>query len=354
MKRSPKIILPSYFGHSGLPLGHSCADGFRQLGWDVCCVNNHEESLFYRYVFKRFNKLLKAVGLAQISTAGKYWPWAPLNHRRAQLRKAVETFRPDAILLFNPFPNVYGTEFLLGLKKICPTKLVGWNVDGPYDDLIAHSKADAKVFDKYFCIHRHGYSSADKIQYLPAYALDAKRYFKLPTNIAPKRRIVFVGAYSPRREEFLSAIADLPLEIYGTAWRKQGSNATKHCVMANRIWGNDLLKLMNESIIVLNISSWDPKKTGLSLRVVDIPATGAFMLTDEAPELTDIFGNQISVPTFKYPADLRRQVKHFLDADEERRALANRMHEHILRTDTYADRMRTIANEITIESPLVL
>lgn len=354
MKRSPKIILPFYFGHSGLPLGHSCADGFRQLGWDVYCVNTHEESFFYRYFFKWLNKLLKAIGLAQISVTGNSWPWTPLNHRRAQLKKAVETFRPDVILLFNPFPGLYGTEFLLGLKKICQTKLVGWNVDGPYDDLIAHSKADAKLFDKYFCIHRHGYSSADNIQHLPAYALDAKRYFKLPTIVAPKRRIVFVGAYSPRREEFLSAIADLPLEIYGTAWRKRGSNATKRRVVANRIWGNDLLRLMNESSIVLNISSWDPGKTGLSLRVVDIPATGAFMLTDETPELADIFGDQISVPTFKDPADLRRKVMHFLDADEERRALANQMHEHILRSDTYADRMRTIANELTIESPLVL
>lgn len=346
---APKIILPFYFGHSGLPLGRSCADGFRQLGWDVCCVNTHEESFFYRYVFKRLNKLLKAIGLAQISVVGKSWPWTPLNYRRAQLKKAVETFRPDAILLFNPFPGLYDTEFLLGLKKICQTKLVGWNVDGPFDDLIAHSKADAKVFDKYFCIHQYGYSSADKIQYLPAYALDAKRYFKRPSNIAPKRRIVFVGAYSPRREEFLSAIADLPLEIYGTAWRKRGGNATKRCVVANRIWGSELLKLMNESSIVLNISSWDPEKTGLSLRVVDIPATGAFMLTDAAPELSDIFGDQITVPTFKDPTDLRRQVMHFLDADEERQALANRMHEHILRSDTYADRMRTIANEITNE-----
>jgi len=351
MNRHPKIILPFYFGHTGLPLGHSCADGFRQLGWDVHCVNNHEASFFYRYVFKGLNKLLKAIGLPQISAAGKSWSWVPLNYRRAQLEKAVEAVRPDVILIFNPFPSVYGTEFLLGLKKICPTKLVGWNVDGPYDDLIAHSKADARVFDKYFCIHRYGYSGADKIQYLPAYALDSKRYFKLSTNTSPKRRIVFVGAYSPRREEFLSAIADLPLEIYGTSWRKRGSNATKRCVRANRIWGNALLKLMNESSIVLNISSWDPKRTGLSLRVVDIPATGAFMLTDETPELIDIFGNQISVPTFKDPADLRRQVMHFLDADEERHALANQMYERILRSDTYADRMRTIVNEITIESP---
>lgn len=353
MNRPPKIILPFYFGYAGLPLGHSCADGFRQLGWDVYCINNHEASFFYRYIFRGFNKLLKAIGLAQISTVDKSWSWAPLNYRRAQLAKAVETFRPDVILIFNPFPGVYGTEFLLGLKKICPIKLVGWNVDGPYDDLIAHSKEDAQVFDKYFCIHRHGYSSADNIQHLPAYALDSKRYFKVTTKIPPKRRIVFVGAYSPRREEFLSAIADLPLEIYGTAWRKRGSDATKRCVVANRIWGNDLLKTMNESSIVLNISSWDPRKTGLSLRVVDIPATGAFMLTDETPELADVFGHEISVPTFKDPADLRRQAKHFLDADEERQVMANQMHEYILHSDTYADRMRTIANEIINESSLI-
>lgn len=76
------------------------------------------------------------------------------------------------------------------------------------------------------------------------------------------------------------------------------------------------------------------------------------MLTDETPELADIFGDRISVPTFKDTADLRRLAMHFLDADEERQALASQMHEHIRRTDTYADRMRAIANEITIELPL--
>lgn len=342
MNAPHRVLLTFYFGPSGLPLGHSCADGFRQLGWDVCCVDTHDESPFYHHVVKRYNKLLKALGLKKLMVKATSQSWAPVPHRCVQLREAVAAFKPDAVLVFNPFPNLYPNDFLLELREEFRFKLIGWNVDGPYEDLIAYSKHDAPLFDRYFCIHQHGYSEADHIKYLPAFALDTKRYFKIADAKPEKHGVIFVGAWSPRREEFLKAIADLPLEIYGTNWRRKGSPETKRCVKANRIWGKGLVLLLNESKIVLNISSWPPEKTGSSLRIIDIPATGAFMLTDEAQELRQLFGEEMQIPTFTDPADLRAKVIYYLDSDQERRQIASRVHAHALQTDTYADRMRQI------------
>lgn len=340
-----KVILTFYFGASGLPLGHSCADGFRQLGWDVCCVDTHHESPFYRHVVKRYNKLLKAFGLKKFMAQGTSQPWSPLPHRCAQLRKAVAEFKPDVVLVFSPVPNLYPTEFLLKLREEFRFKLIGWNVDGPYDDLIALSKKDAPLFDRYFCIHQFGYSIANRIKFLPAYALDSKRYFKMPGVEPTKHKVVFVGAWSPRRDEYLRAIADLPLEIYGTDWRRKGSPETKRRVVANRVWGGTLNRLMNQSKIVLNISSWVPEKTGLSLRIVDIPATGAFMLTDDSPELEQVFGKDMNIPVFTDPSDFRSKVIHFLNADQARNEIASRMYSHIQHYSTYADRMRLLTQD---------
>jgi len=345
MSARKKILLTFYFGPSGLPLGHSCADGFRQLGWDVCCVDTHHESPFYRHVVKRYNKLLKALGLKKFMVQGTSHPWAPLPYRCSQLRDAVADFKPDVVLVFNPVPNLYPTEFLLKLREEFRFKLIGWNVDGPYEDLITLSKKDAPLFDRYFCIHQFGYSDADRIKFLPAYALDSKRYFKMPGVEPAKHKVVFVGAWSPRREEYLRAIADLPLEIYGTDWRRKGSPETKRRVVANRVWGGTLNRLMNQSKIVLNISSWVPEKTGLSLRIVDIPATGAFMLTDDSPELEQVFGKDMNIPVFTDPSDFRSKVIYFLNADQMRNEIASRMHAHIQQYSTYADRMRLLTQE---------
>ena len=338
----PKVLLTFYFGASGLPLGHSCADGFRQLGWDVCCVDTHQESAFFRRVVRPYNKLAKALGLKPWMVQPQDQPWAPLPYRCMQLQRAVGQFRPDVVLVLNPFPKLYPTSFLLQLRDSYRFKLIGWNVDGPYDDLIEKSKYDAPQFDRYFCIHRHGYSPTDPIHYLPAYALDAKRYYQLPDAQPSKRGVVFVGAWSPRREEFLKAIADLPLEIYGTNWRRKGSPETRRCVKANRIWGDDLIRLMNESRIVLNLSSWPPEKGGSSLRLIDIPACGAFLLNDESAELRQVFEGEATIPAFTDPADLRAKVIHFLAAEDERKHLAARMYARIQAFDTYAERMRQL------------
>lgn len=66
------------------------------------------------------------------------------------------------------------------------------------------------------------------------------------------------------------------------------------------------------------------------------------MLTDDTPELAEIFSEEMPVPTFTDPADLRAKVLYYLNAEQERREIAARMYGQIRHYDTYADRMRQL------------
>lgn len=338
-----KVLLTFYFGKNGLPLGHSCADGFRQLGYEVICVNTHQKSFIEKHLFKPFQKLRKFLGFNPINLKEKNWSWASQAYRELCLEKEIRKHQPDYVLTFNPNPGPYSLEKLIELRNQFKFKLIGWNVDGPYSDLIAQSKADAPHFDAYFCMHQHGYTSKDQIHYLPAFGLDSKRYNYQPTPVV--ERILFVGAMSPRRIEFLEVLSDLNLEIYGTDWLKKGPDDLKHTVKGHSLWGNRLNQTMTESAIVLNISSWEPSKTGTSLRIIDIPACGAFMLTDETPEFHQIYSNQLKELTFTNPEDLRKKVLIYLKDIERRESLRKKLYGECMQLPTYADRMQELISK---------
>lgn len=40
----PRVLISYFFGRETIPLGASCAAGFRELGWDMHCFNSQEES----------------------------------------------------------------------------------------------------------------------------------------------------------------------------------------------------------------------------------------------------------------------------------------------------------------------
>jgi hypothetical protein len=337
-----KVLLTFYFGNNGLPLGHSCADGFRELGYEVICVNTHQKSFIEKYLFKPIQKIRKLFGLKPVNLKEKSWFWASQTYREICLEKNISKHRPDYVLTFNPNPGPYSLSKLIQLRDHYKFKLIGWNVDGPYEDLIQQSKVDSPHFDAYFCMHQHGYTSKDQIHYLPAFALDSKRYHHVARPTI--ERILFVGAMSPRRIQFLEALSDLNLEIYGTDWFKKGPNSLKCKVKGNSLWGEKLNQTMAESAIVLNISSWEPSKTGTSLRVIDIPACGAFMLTDETPEFHEIYSTQLKELTFENPSQLRKKILLYLNNVQKRENLRQRLYNECMQLPSYADRMRQIVS----------
>ena len=346
---APSRILVSYFfGDDMIPLGESCARAFEGFGWEVCRFNSQTESAWEKALLKPVNRLARGLGYRR-REIGRSLPIHKVNFKRRALLEAARAFRPRWVLVIRAHEFV-DAALVARLKRECGVeKVAGWRVDGPLDtpDLLE----DARIYDAYFCSHRHGYDPrSDKIRYLPVYGMDFAQYrnFHVDSPRAYRHEMVLVGGFNPRRGELVERLLDLPLEIYGK-WGKQARfrpELRRH-LSAKGVWGNELLRVYNGSKIVLNITNWDPARyVALNQRVFDVPATGAFLLTDYSPELEEHFRLGEEIVCYRDVAELRDKARYYLAHDAEREAIARRGYEKALTLPTVADRMRTVLAEL--------
>jgi len=346
---SRKSVLISYFfGDDMIPLGESCADAFRELGFEVGRFNSQVESRWQPALLKPVNRLARGLG-HRGREIGHALPFSRVNFKRRMLMQAAAASRPRWIFVIRAHEFV-DAELVDALKRECGVeKVIGWRVDGPLDtpDLLE----DARIYDVYFCAHRHGYDPrADRIHPLPVYGIDFARYRNLfaagsrPYN----HEIVLVGGHNARREQLLGRLTDLPLEIYGK-WGKRAryGSPLRRQLRARGIWGEALLRLYNTSKIVLNITNWDPARyRALNQRVFDVPATGAFLLTDYSPELGEHYRLGDELVTYRDVDELHDKACYYLAHDDERSTIARRGYQRALTLPTIRDRMAEVVRVV--------
>ena len=338
------VLISYFFGDDMIPLGESCADAFGELGFAVSRFNSQVESRWQPALLKPVNRLARGLGYGG-REIGHALPFSRVNFKRRMLLQAAAASRPRWIFVIRAHEFV-DAELVASLKRDCGVeRVIGWRVDGPLDtpDLLE----DARIYDVYFCAHRHGYDPrADRIHPLPVYGMDLARY----RNLFPQggrtynHDVVLVGGHNPRREQFLGRLTDLPLEIYGK-WGKRARHGAslRRLLRARGIWGEALLRLYNTSKIVLNITNWDPARyAALNQRVFDVPATGAFLLTDYSPELEQHYRPGEEIVTYRDVDELRDKARYYLVHDAERGAIARRGYERALTLPSIRDRMAEV------------
>ncbi|HET7363209.1 MAG TPA: glycosyltransferase [Burkholderiales bacterium] len=343
-----RVLISYFFGDDMIPLGESCAEAFGALGCEVARFNSQVESRWQPVLLKPVNRLARGLGYRGPEIGGGL-PFSRVNFKRRMLMEAAASFRPRWILVIRAHEFV-DAELVGALKRDYGVeKVVGWRVDGPLDtpDLLQ----DARIYDVYFCAHRYGYDPrADQIHPLPVYGMDLARYRNLyaaggrPYN----HEMVLVGGHNARREQLLGRLTDLPLEIYGK-WGKRARHGSPlaRLLQARGIWGEALLRLYNTSKIVLNITNWDPARyPALNQRVFDVPATGAFLLTDYSPELEAYFRLGEEIVTYRDVDELRDKARYYLAHDAERAAIARRGYERALTLPSIRDRMAEVVSVV--------
>jgi spore maturation protein CgeB len=87
-------------------------------------------------------------------------------------------------------------------------------------------------------------------------------------------------------------------------------------------------------------------KNGLNQRVFDVPATGAFLLTDDKEALGEMFGPE-EVVTYRTLAEARKKLDFYLKYPETRRQVAARARERVLSRHTYEHRAQVMVREVT-------
>ena len=343
-----RVLVSYFFGDDMIPLGESCERALEGFGYEVHRFNSQMESRWEQALLKPVNRLVRGLGYRR-REIGRSLPIHKVNFKRRKLLEAAAAFRPRWIFVIRAHEFV-DAELVARLKRECGVeKVVGWRVDGPLDtpDLLE----DARIYDVYFCSHRHGYDPrSDNIRYLPVYGMDFALYrnFHVDSPRPYRHEMVLVGGYNPRRGELLGPLLDLPLEIYGS-WRKQARRRPelRRHLRAKGVWGEALLAVYNSSKIVLNITNWDPARyVALNQRVFDVPATGAFLLNDYSPELEEHYRVGEEIVCYRNAAELGDKARYYLSHDAEREAIARRGYEKALTLPTVADRMRTVLAEL--------
>ena len=323
-----------------LPFFEQIASALERDGLKVCRFNSFGWADHRSVIGKLAERLATVPGrLVGISKQRirTLLPWTSEGARANALVKAVQEFHPDTLVVISGYR--YRAETLGRCRRLGVRTQVGWWIEGPTDP--ASPEDESKLYDRYYCIHSEiAPAFEQKIRLLPAYALDRENFYRMRFPRTPERRIVFVGGISDRRLRFFDALRSLPLELWGPGWSSVPSLAPLH--RGDAIWGAPLNELYNDAAIVLNMASWENHHVCMTQRIAEIPASGAFMLTDATPRGSEIFAPGVEMDTFATPLELAAKCRHYLDHATEREAIADRGYQRAQRLADFAATARVL------------
>ncbi len=165
----------------------------------------------------------------------------------------------------------------------------------------------------------------------------------LPAGEGPAKHLFVGNSRRQKRRIVEDAIAGgIPLSIFGREWE---GLVTPHAVKGEYIPNDQLRRHYSAAEIVYN-DHWDSmgRHGFLSNRLFDAGACGAFVISDRARGLEDVFAD--TVPTYSDCADLSAKVAYFEAHPEERRKRADRLREIVLAGHTFAHRAEDIVSRI--------
>lgn len=138
------------------------------------------------------------------------------------------------------------------------------------------------------------------------------------------------------RQRYLAALPREQLHVFGDpAWQRLLPNVPLHGTTA---YGPETRRIYQHGAINVNVTNLQMPET-VNQRVFDVPACGAFLLTDRQAELSALFEEDGEVVAFDSPAELADKAAYYARRPSVRRAIAARAKTRVLAEHTYAHRM---------------
>ena len=148
------------------------------------------------------------------------------------------------------------------------------------------------------------------------------------------------------RIKYLEAIANLGLNLYGTDnWTAVGQysiSLLKAFQFDKRIdTRKKLVEVYQRSKISINISH-NQAVNGLPYRIFDIMASDSMLITNyrKDSDIFLLFGNDFTIPMYRDDKELRREVKHYLDNEDERLQIVKECQKAIAHGFSFAERVK--------------
>lgn len=260
------------------------------------------EKVFSRVVTYEYTRRILKVGL-----------------RRANLEviELVRNVRPKYVMWLSSFYDILPSTFD-AIRREGAT-VVGWF----FDDEVGFD-----TYSKTLVGHIDYFVTNDRDAVAKYRRLDAAAFFSLPCagervdgppGGEPKsHEVVFVGRRQPSRDPYFEEWRrkGLSVETFGPGWP------------SGPISYDRMLEIFRRSKINLNISVAYSPRTGqvrqLKARPFEVCLAGGFLLTDDAPGLSDYFEVGREVALYSDDADLVEKCRYYLANDAEREAIALR------------------------------
>lgn len=159
-----------------------------------------------------------------------------------------------------------------------------------------------------------------------------------PVDIEPTIDVGFVGQRYGRRGAAIERLIELGYSVTarGTGWPEGRVDAAELATQfastrinlnflessAGPFQRRGLIKYRGTWRADRLITRWFPPPTQLKARPFEITACGGFLLTNSAPELSEFFTPGRDLAIFDHERDLPAMIDHYLEHDDERRAIA--------------------------------
>ncbi len=338
------IIAPDFYG-----IDRSISHAFELSGFKVY-LNNSRTRLSKTEV--ALFKLIKEFPFARavFNQGLKLF----LNEENSRYLNEIKKFKPNIILVIKGetvFP-----ETLKKIKKTLGIPCMSYIWDSPFftytgktaDIYRKNNFAEGMdlyehifIYDPYY-VEELKKSGLRELSYLPL-ATDTDQYRKVTLNENENNEydfdISFVGSPFPARIEIFEKLRDFKLGVFGDGWREMYKNKNLPAYYKGNATGEKVLKIYSGSKIVLNIH--DPEaKHSVNTRTFDIPASGAFELTDYKPEIEKLFNIGEEMVCYKDIPDLLKLAGYYLNNPSERQRIAENGKKRIFGGHTWRHRVK--------------
>ncbi len=166
--------------------------------------------------------------------------------------------------------------------------------------------------------------------------------------------VAFVGTYADPRAASLERVAELScdLKVWGNGWEELSPDSPlREAVQGTAVYGDEYARVICASAVNLNFLR-KANRDLVTIRSVEIPACGGFMLAERTDEHLALFEEGVEAEYFGDDREMIRKIRHYLDHPDEREAIARRARERCLR-DGYSndDRLADMLSQVEEMAP---
>jgi spore maturation protein CgeB len=224
--------------------------------------------------------------------------------------------------------------------------LINWNPDDFFNpkntnqnlisslkhyDLVVSSRPH--LFDEYIDF------GVKKIVFIDWYYVSNLHF---PQNVDKIYNITFVGSYSKRREEFISAI-ECPVEIWGSGWEHSSIDFKRfHKVHMKILSQKEMCSIFSASKFNLNLITHENRDLS-NLRFFEVSASGGLLITERNSSALSYLADGIECFMYDSPDDVNKIIKSDLDGD----IISNKGYTKITNSgNSFADRVTELLNAV--------